>query len=57
VGRLAEIGRARDTAGGGLLVADGSSRWILSAAVPSEARKSYGECYRHTDYVLAAVVV
>ena len=56
MGRLAEIGRARDTAGGGLLVADGSSRWILSAAVPSEARKSYGECYRHTDYVLAVVV-
>jgi hypothetical protein len=48
---------ALGTADGGLLVADGSSRSILSAAVPSEARKSYGEYYHRTGYVLAAVVV
>jgi DNA-binding CsgD family transcriptional regulator len=38
-----------------MLTADGTTRSILSAAVPSDAQQSYGEYYRHIDYVLAEV--
>jgi DNA-binding CsgD family transcriptional regulator len=52
---IAEVSRAVGATGGGMLIADGTTRSIISAAVPLEARSSYGEYYRHIDYVLAAV--
>jgi DNA-binding CsgD family transcriptional regulator/PAS domain-containing protein len=52
---IAEVSRAVGATGGGMLIADGTSRSIINAAVPVEARSSYGEYYRHLDYVLAAV--
>jgi DNA-binding CsgD family transcriptional regulator len=52
---MAEVSRAVGATGGGMLIADGDSRSIISAAVPLEARSSYAEYYRHIDYVLAAV--
>ena len=52
---LTEISRLLDATGGGLLTADGTARSIMSAAVPSDAQQSYGEYYRHIDYVLAEV--
>ena len=44
-----------DCAGGGLVIADGSSRWLVGAIVPPEAAKSYAEHYSGLDHVLAAV--
>ena len=52
---LAEVSRAVDAIGGGLLIADGTARQVLNTNVPPEAKKSYSEHYRHIDYVLAAV--
>jgi DNA-binding CsgD family transcriptional regulator/PAS domain-containing protein len=52
---LNEISRLLDATGGGMLTADGTTRSIMSAAVPSDAQQSYGEYYRHIDYVLAEV--
>jgi DNA-binding CsgD family transcriptional regulator len=52
---LAEVRRAVDATGDGLLIADGSARRVMNANVPPEAMTSYSEYYRHIDYVLAAV--
>jgi DNA-binding CsgD family transcriptional regulator len=52
---IAEVSRAVGATGGGMLIADATTRSIINAAVPLEARSSYGEYYRHLDYVLAAV--
>jgi DNA-binding NarL/FixJ family response regulator len=50
-----DIHRMLDATGGGLLIADENDRSILNTSVPPDAFKSYGEYYRHIDYVLAAV--
>src|SRR5260370_9172394 len=50
-----DIHRTLGATGGGLLIADENDRSILSTSVPPDARKRYGEYYRHIDYVLAAV--
>ena len=34
-----------DATGGGLVIADGSRRWLVGAIVPPEAAKSYAEHY------------
>lgn len=52
---LGEVGRAVDATGGGLLIADGTTRRVMNANVPPEAMQAYGEYYRHIDYVLDAV--
>jgi DNA-binding CsgD family transcriptional regulator/PAS domain-containing protein len=52
---LAEVNRAVDATGGGLLIGNGTTRRVLNANVPPEAIESYSEYYRHIDYVLAAV--
>jgi DNA-binding CsgD family transcriptional regulator/PAS domain-containing protein len=52
---LAEVRRAVDATGGGLLIADGTTRRVMNANVPPEAMKTYSEYYRHIDYVLDAV--
>ena len=44
-----------DATGGGLVFADGSSRWLVGAIVPPEAAQSYAEHYSRIDHVLAAV--
>ena len=44
-----------DATGGGLVFADGSSRWLVGAIIPPEAVKSYAEHYSRLDHVLAAV--
>ena len=44
-----------DARGGGLVFADGSSRWMVGAIVPLEAAQSYAEHYSRIDHVLAAV--
>ena len=44
-----------DATGGGLVIADGSSRWLVGAIVPPEAAQSYAEHYSRIDHVLAAV--
>ena len=46
---------ALDATGGGLVVADGSSRWQVGAILAPEAAKSYAEHYSGLDHVLAAV--
>jgi DNA-binding CsgD family transcriptional regulator len=55
LGAIAQVSRAVGATGGGMLIADGTTRSIINAAVPLEARSRYGEYYRHLDYVLAAV--
>jgi DNA-binding CsgD family transcriptional regulator/PAS domain-containing protein len=50
-----DIHRMLDATGGGMLIVDENARSVLSTSVPPDARKSYGEYYRHIDYVLAAV--
>jgi DNA-binding CsgD family transcriptional regulator/PAS domain-containing protein len=52
---LAAVCRAVDATGGGLLIAEGTTRRVMNANVPLEAMEPYGEYYRHIDYVLAAV--
>ena len=44
-----------DATGGGLVFADGSSRWLVGAIVPPEAAQSYAEHFSRIDHVLAAV--
>src|SRR5262245_25360527 len=46
---LAEICRAVDATGGGLLIADGTTRHVMNANVPLEAMEPYSEYYRHID--------
>lgn len=50
-----DIHRILVATGGGMLIANENDRSVLSASVPPDARKSYGEYYRHIDYVLAAL--
>jgi hypothetical protein len=44
-----------DATGGGLVLADGSSRWLVGAVVPLDAAQSYAEHFSRIDHVLAAV--
>jgi hypothetical protein len=44
-----------DGTGGGLVFADGSSRWQLEPVIPPEAAKSYADHFSRLDHVLAAV--
>ena len=43
-----------DGTGGGLVHADGSSRWQIEPALAPEAAKTYAEHYSRLDHVLAA---
>ena len=52
---MRDVVGALDGAGGGLVFADGSSRWQVGACVTPEAAKSYAEHYSGLDHVLAAV--
>jgi DNA-binding CsgD family transcriptional regulator len=52
---LSDISRVLDATGAGMLTADGTTRSIMSATVPPDAKASYGEYYRHIDYVLGRV--
>ncbi|HYZ67138.1 MAG TPA: helix-turn-helix transcriptional regulator [Mycobacterium sp.] len=54
---LAEVCRAVDATGAGLLIGDRTTRRVLSANVPPEARETYSAYYHHIDYVLAAVEI
>lgn len=52
---MAELARTLDAMGGGVLIADGTAPSIMTTSMPQEATTTYGEYYRHIDYVLAAV--
>ena len=50
-----DVMRTLDGTGGGLVIADGSSRWLIGAVIAPEAVKSYAEHYSGLDHVLADV--
>jgi DNA-binding CsgD family transcriptional regulator len=52
---LEEVSRTLGGTGAGLLLGDGTSRSVMSASVPAEARTIYSEYYCQFDYVLEAV--
>ena len=52
---LRDVVGTLDATGGGLVFADGSSRWQVGAILPPEAAQSYAEHYSRIDHVLAAV--
>jgi DNA-binding CsgD family transcriptional regulator len=52
---LAEIGRILDAAGCAIFTGAGTSRSVMAATVPAEARDSYIAYYHTIDYVLDAV--
>jgi DNA-binding CsgD family transcriptional regulator len=52
---LASIGRILDATGCAVFTGEGTSRSVLAATVPSEARDSYIAYYHMFDYVLDAV--
>jgi DNA-binding CsgD family transcriptional regulator len=52
---IRDVAGTLDATGGGLVFADGSSRWLVGAIVPPEAAQSYAEHYSRIDHVLAAI--
>ncbi|MGV0743456.1 helix-turn-helix transcriptional regulator [Mycolicibacterium sp. XJ870] len=52
---LSEIGRVLDASGCAIYIGRGTSRSLMSATVPSEARESYTEHFYTVDYILEAV--
>lgn len=52
---LADISRMLDATGSAIYIGRGTSRSLMSATVPSEARKSYIEHFYTMDYILDAV--
>jgi hypothetical protein len=50
-----DVAGTLDATGGGLVLADASSRWQVGAIIPPEAIQSYAEHYSRIDHVLAAV--
>jgi DNA-binding CsgD family transcriptional regulator len=52
---LADISRMLDATGSAIYIGRGTSRYLMSATVPSEARKSYSEHFYTMDYILDAV--
>jgi DNA-binding CsgD family transcriptional regulator len=49
------IRQALNSTSSGLLIADGTSRTIKCASLPSDAMQAYSDYYRNVDYVLDAV--
>jgi DNA-binding CsgD family transcriptional regulator len=49
------IREALNSTSSGMIIADGCSRTIKSASLPSDAMQAYSDYYRNVDYVLDAV--
>jgi DNA-binding CsgD family transcriptional regulator len=52
---MTAVRQALNSTGSGMIIADGNSRTIKCASLPSDAMQTYSDYYRNVDYVLDAV--
>ncbi|MCK0175673.1 helix-turn-helix transcriptional regulator [Mycolicibacterium sp. F2034L] len=55
VAAMADVGRACEATGGGLILSEGTTRSVKCASIPPEALQPYMTHYYRVDYVLEAV--